>query len=126
MAEAPHTFSESWYRIAPQRVSLRAHVRVRRQLFRGERWYVLHDPFNNQFYRLRPGAYDFVVRLRPDRTVDAVWHECFESDPENAPGQEEALSLLAQLYAANLMHSALAPDSAALFQRYKKRQQREK
>lgn len=126
MAEAPLTFSESWYRIAAQRVSLRAHVRVRRQFFRGERWYVLQDPFNNQFYRLRPGAYDFVVRLRSDRTIDAVWHECFDADPENAPGQEEALNLLAQLYAANLLHSTLAPDSAALFQRYRKRRQREK
>ena len=46
MADAPLTFSESWYRIAQQRVSLRSHVKVRRQLFRGERWYVLQDPFN--------------------------------------------------------------------------------
>lgn len=126
MAETPSTFSESWYRIAQQRVSLRPHVRVRRQFFRGERWYVLEDPFNNQFYRLRPAAYDFVVRLRPDRTVDAVWNECAEMDPENAPGQEEALGLLAQLYAANLLHSMLSPDSAKLFERYRKRKQREK
>lgn len=126
MAETPLTFSESWYRIAQQRVALRGHVIVRRQFFRGERWYVLHDAFNNQFFRLRPAAYDFVVRLRADRTVDAVWNECFEADPENAPGQEEALNLLAQLYAANLLHSALAPDSAMLFERYKKRRQREK
>jgi putative peptide zinc metalloprotease protein len=126
MADAPLTFSESWYRIAQQRVALRSHVTVRRQFFRGERWYVLQDPFNNQFYRLRPPAYEFVVRLRPDRTVDAVWNECFEADPENAPGQEEALGLLAQLYAANLLHSALAPDSAQLFERYKKRRQQEK
>jgi putative peptide zinc metalloprotease protein len=126
MADAPLTFSESWYRIAQQRVALRSHVKVRRQYFRGERWYVLEDPFNNQFYRLRPAAYEFAVRLRPDRTVDAVWNECFDADPEHAPGQEEALNLLAQLHAANLLHSALAPDSAQLFERYRKRRQREK
>ena len=126
MPDVPHTFSESWYRIAQQRVALRPHVAVRRQFFRGERWYVLHDPFNNQFYRLRPAAYDFVVRLRPDRTVDAVWNECFEADPDEAPGQEEALNLLAQLHAANLLHTSLTPDSAALFERHKKRKQREK
>jgi putative peptide zinc metalloprotease protein len=125
MADVPSTFSESWFRVAQQRVSLRTHVTVRRQFFRGERWYVLEDPFSNQFYRLRPAAYNFVVRLRPDRTLDAVWNECFEADPESAPGQEEALALLAQLYAANLLHSALAPDSALLFDRYKKRRQRE-
>lgn len=126
MADAPLTFSESWYRIAQQRVSLRSHVVVRRQFFRGERWYVLQDPFNNQFYRLRPAAYDFVVRLTPDRTVDAVWNECFEADPDHAPGQEEALNLLAQLYAANLLHCAIAADSVQLFERYTKRRQREK
>lgn len=126
MADAPSTFSESWFRIAQQRIALRAHVRVRRQFFRGERWYVLHDPFNNHFFRLRPPAYDFVVRLSLDRTLDAVWNECFEANPESAPGQEEALRLLSQLYAANLLHSALAPDTVQLFDRYKKRKQREK
>ena len=54
MAKAPGTFSESWFRIANQRISLRPHVEVRRQRFRGERWFVLEDPFNNQFFRVRP------------------------------------------------------------------------
>jgi len=126
MADAPLTFSESWYRIAQQRVSLRSHVVVRRQFFRGERWYVLQDPFNNQFYRVRPAAYAFVARLTPERTVDAVWNECFEADPDQAPGQEEALTLLAQLYAANLLQSAMPADSVQLFERYTKRRQREK
>jgi putative peptide zinc metalloprotease protein len=126
MAEVPSTYSESWFRIAQQRVCLRPHVRVHRQLFRGERWYVLQDPFNNQFFRVRPAAYDFLARLRPDRTVDSVWHESFEADSENAPGQEEVLQLLAQLYGANLLNSALAPDSARLFERYTKRKQKER
>ena len=126
MAEVPSTYSESWFRIARQRVSLRPHIRVHRQFFRGERWYVLQDPFNNQFFRVRPAAYDFLARLRPDRTVDAVWHESFERDPENAPGQEEVIRLLAQLYGANLLHSTLAPDSERLFERYTKRRQRER
>ena len=83
MAEIPSTYSESWFRIAQQRVSLRPHVKVIRQFFRGERWFVLQDPFNNQFFRVRPEAYQFLIRLSPDRTVDSVWHEMFELDPEN-------------------------------------------
>ncbi|MEX0323830.1 MAG: site-2 protease family protein [Puniceicoccaceae bacterium] len=126
MVDIPSTYSESWFRIAQQRVSLRPHVHIIRQYFRGERWYVLQDPFNNQFFRVRPEAYRFLIRLSPDRTVDAVWHEMFELDPENAPGQEEVIRLLAQLYAANLLHSTLAPDSARLFERYTKRRQRER
>ena len=49
------TFSESWYRVANQRICLRPVVRVRRQNFRGERWIVLENPFSNQYFRLRPG-----------------------------------------------------------------------
>ena len=126
MADIPSTYSESWFRIAQQRVSLRPHVKVIRQRFRGELWYVLQDPFNNQFFRIRPEAYQFLIRLNRDRTVDSVWHEMFELDPDTAPGQEEVLRLLAQLYRANLLHSTLAPDSARLFDRYTQRKQQER
>lgn len=125
MAQSTSMHSESWFRIAGQRVALRPHVRVFRQRFRGERWFVLHDPFSNQFFRLRPAAWEFVVRLSLDRTVEAVLEEVSERDPLEAPGQDEALRLLAQLYNANLLHAAIAPDTAKLFDRYQKRRQRE-
>ncbi len=119
------TFSESWHRVAGQRVALHSAVRVRRQLFRGERWVVLENPFSNQFFRLRPEAYEFVARLRPDRTVEEVWKECLEHRPELAPGQEDVIRLLAQLYRANLLQYQVASDSAQLFQRHKVKRERE-
>lgn len=125
MTESAGTFSESWYRIADQRAALRPHVRVRRQFYRGERWYLLHDPLNNQFFRLRPAAYNFVARLRLDRTIEQAWRDCLAAQPEEAPGQEDVIRLLSQLYAANLLHSDLPPDSAKLFERYRQRRQRE-
>lgn len=125
MPKASRTFSESWYRVADQRIGLRPHVKVRRQFFRGEKWYVLQDAFNNQFYRLRPAAYDFVARLRSTRTVDDVWQECLERDPENAPGQQDVIQILSQLYLANLLQYRVPEDSAKLFERYRKRRQRE-
>ncbi|MCL5098748.1 MAG: hypothetical protein M1608_14700 [Candidatus Omnitrophica bacterium] len=125
MAEAPPTFSESWYRIADQIIYLRPGVRVRRQHFRGERWHVLEDPFNNQFFRLQPPAYAFVARLRPNRTVQQVWAECLEKDPEQAPGQEEVLRLISQLYFANLLQYDQPTDSGQLFERYQRRRERE-
>ena len=121
MTSESKTFSESWYRVANNKVSLKPHVQARRQFFRGEKWYVLQDAFNNQFFRLRPGAYDFIARLRPDRTIQQVWDECLVRSPDDAPGQEEVIRLLAQLYHANLLHYAVAADSAKLFERYKKR-----
>ena len=45
--------------------------------------------------------------------------------PDAAPSQEAAIQLLAQLYFANLLQYDLAADSAQLFERYKKRRQRE-
>ena len=119
------TFSESWYRIAEQHAALRPHVRVRRQFYRGELWHVLQDPINNQFFRLRRAAYDFIARLRLNKTIGQAWEECLAANPDSAPGQEDVVRLLAQLYMANLLHSDLPPDSAQLFQRYKQRRERE-
>src|SRR5579863_1627819 len=125
MAEPLATFSESWYRIANQKIHLRADVIVRRQSYRGERWIVLQNPFSNQYFRLRPGAYEFVARLRPERTVQEVWQECVSRFPDEAPGQEAVIQLLSQLYFANLLHYREAADTAQLFERYKKRKQHE-
>lgn len=126
MSETTRTFSEVWYRVAGQVITLRPRVVARRQVFRGERWHVLHDPFNNQFFRLRPEAYAFVARLRADRTVEEVWKETVEENPDTAPGQEEVIQLLAQLYHANLLHYREVADSGQFFERYKKRRQRER
>jgi putative peptide zinc metalloprotease protein len=122
--EESKLFHESWYRIAGQRICLRASIKVKRQLYRGSRWYVLHDPFNNQFYRIRPSAYKFIARLSLNRTVEEVWKEIISEDPDDAPGQEDVIHLLAQLYHANLLHYSLPADSAKLFERFKKQKQK--
>ena len=123
MAEPGKLFHESWYRVADQHISLRRDVVVRRQVLRGERWYVLQNPLSNQFYRLRPGAYDFVARLSSG-TVEEVWKQAQARDPEGAPGQGEVIELLAQLYHANLLHYGLAPNSQKLFERRSEKKQR--
>lgn len=125
MAEASATFSESWYRVANLRISLRSSVAARRQTFRGERWIVLQNPLRNQYFRLRPAAYEFVARLRPDRTVEEVWKECLDRSPDDTPGQEAVIQLLAQLYHANLLQYDFPADAAQLFNRYQKARQRE-
>ncbi|MFN0130239.1 MAG: peptidase M50 [Verrucomicrobiales bacterium] len=125
MAALTETFSESWHRLAGRRLSLRAGVRAQRQHFRGERWHVLFDPFSNQFFRVRGGAWDFLARLGDGRTVQQCWDEALAQSPSEAPGQEEVIQLLAQLYQANLLTSDLPPDAAQLLSRHRKRRQRE-
>ena len=119
------TFSESWHRVREVRARLRPQVRVHRQRFRGEPWFVLHDPFNNQFFRLSPAAYDFVARLDGSRTVQQAWDEALAADPEAAPGQQDVIELLGQLYASSLIHADLPADTVSLFERYQKRRRRE-
>lgn len=125
MNEALPTFSESWHRVARQSIYLRPEVQAQRQRARGERWIVLCQPYSNRYFRLTPSAYDFVSRLRPGRTVEEVWKECLERFPDESPGQEEVIQLLAQLYHANLLHYGLANDSQELFRRYKERRQKD-
>ncbi|MEM9159491.1 MAG: hypothetical protein AAGB46_10615, partial [Verrucomicrobiota bacterium] len=119
------TFSESWHRVSGLRAQLRPQVRVRRQYFRGERWYLLQDPYNNQFFRLRPAAYAFVLRLGPKMTVEQAWKIVMEERPDDAPGQQDVVDLLSELYASNLLTADVPADTAALFQRFKKRRKRE-
>ena len=125
MADNLNTFSEVWYRVANQSVTLRPHIKIQRQFFRGEKWYVIEDPFNNQFFRIRPNAYDFLARLNSKQTLEETWLECIQQNPDEAPGQEEVIQLLSQLYHANLIHYELPADSQKFFERYKKRKSKE-
>ena len=119
------TFSESWHRVAARRLRLRPSVEARRQHFRGERWFVLHDPFNNQYFRVRPEAYEFLARLDGRQTVDVCWQECLATNPEGAPGQEDVVRLLGQLYHANLIAGDVPPEAAKVFDRYRKRRRQQ-
>lgn len=119
------TFSEHWHRVAKQRLSLRPTVQMHRQIYRGERWYVVSDPLTNHFFRITPGAHDMLCRLQRGRTVQEAWEESLERDPDGAPGQEELIHLFGQLYQANLLRGDVPPEAASLFDRHTQRRRRE-
>src|SRR5215207_3406387 len=125
MRDAPPTFSESWFRVANQRIALRPSVRIRRQNYRGQRWMVLENSLDNNFFRMHPASYEFVARLSADRTVEEGWKECLDRFPNEAPGQEAVIQLLAQLYHAGLLQYNLATDTEQLFKRFERTRQRE-
>lgn len=125
MSEQRALFSESWHRVAGQRLRLRPSVTIRKQVFRGETWHIAQDGFTNQFFRFRPEAYQFVARLDGTRTIEEIWVGCLERDGDRAPGQGEIVSMLAQLYQSNLIASDVPADAAQLFQRHQKRVQQE-
>lgn len=125
MSDQRALFSESWHRVAGQRLRLRPSVTIRRQAFRGEQWHVAQDTFTNTFFRFRPEAYDFIVRLDGTRTVEEIWMGCLERAPGRAPGQGEIVTMLAQLYQANLLAADTPGDTARLFERHQKFQRRQ-
>ena len=124
MAVRRPTFHESWYRVAELRPRLLSSVRSYRQHFRGQLWYVLENPANNEFSRLSSQAYRFVGLLDGQRTVAEVWHLCNEQMGDDAPTQGEIIQLLGQLYGANLLYGHLPPDTQSLLNRYRTRVRR--
>lgn len=124
MSDALATFSESWHRVAEKHLRLRRGVKVQRQMFRGERWHVIEDDLAGKYFRIRPQAWEFIARMDAGMTVEEAWQQCMDLFPDTAPGQQECVNLLGQLYQANLLDYE-AGDAAELFRRQQKRQQRE-
>ncbi|MEE9213045.1 MAG: hypothetical protein V3U29_10365 [Phycisphaeraceae bacterium] len=125
MPQPRPTFSESWYRVSELRPRLRSTVQCYRQHFRGNMWYVLRDPSNNQFFRINDASYYYVGLLDGRRTVSQAWEIANGQLGDRAPTQNEVIQLLGQLYAANLLMADLPADSAGLFERYRKKVRRE-
>lgn len=119
MSDSP-LFSESWHLVAGMKPSLRPEVRVRRQTYRGRLWYVLGDPYTHRFFRITPEARVFLERLDGRLTVEQAWADAMGDDPDAAPGQEEVIQVLAQLFQAGLLRSEQPLESLRLAQHGRK------
>jgi putative peptide zinc metalloprotease protein len=103
------------------RPRLRPHAQVTRQIYRGRRWHVLHDPASNQFYRLDPVSYEWLGLLDGTRSVEEAWLLTLRKHADAAPTQPEVLQLLAQLYGANLLAGDASPEAEQLLRRGRER-----
>ena len=119
------TYSDAWHRVAGVRACLRSSVRAHRQNFRGQAWVVLRDSLSSDFFRITADAYAFLSRLDGVRTIDEVWVDLMESEPELALTQEEVVQLLGQLHLSNLLQFDRGAAAASLFERYRERRSRE-
>lgn len=95
--------SDDWHRIAPLKPRRRADIKVVRQVFRGEPWHVVQDPFSGLFQRLSPSAYYLLARMDGTTSVETLWLAAFEAFPDAPPSQTEMLQLLMRLYDAGLI-----------------------
>jgi len=119
------TYSDAWHRVSSVRACLRSSVRAHRQTFRGEEWVILRDSLGSEFFRVTADAYAFLSRLNPQRTIDEVWGELIEAEPELALTQEEVVQLLGQLHLSNLLQFDRGAAAASLFERHSQRRSRE-
>ena len=111
-------FSPSWYRVAALRPRLRAHVRIVRQSFRDQVWFVLHDVAAERAHRFSPAVHHFVGLMDGQRTVQEIWDATSEQLGDGAPTQEEVIRLLGQLHAADALLCDVPPDSMEVFRRH--------
>jgi putative peptide zinc metalloprotease protein len=116
------TFSNAWSRVNRLTPTLRPHVQIQRQLYRGQPWHVVHDPVTNSFFRLNPVDYHFVGLLDGKRSVDEVWRMTLDRFGDDAPTQGEVIGLLGQLNQSNLLRVDLPVDAQPLLERAHQRQ----
>jgi putative peptide zinc metalloprotease protein len=114
---AKSLFSASWYRVASLRLRLRRHAEIHRQMFRGEVWYVLQDHQTGRFHRLSPSANLMISLMDGKRTLHEIWDLVGRRAGDAPPTQDEALQLLAELHASDLLQGELPPDFEELSDR---------
>ena len=106
-----------WHRVAALRPSLVPGLRIVRQPVRGDVWHVLVEPGSGRQVRLNAPAYELVGRFDGETTMDALWHRQLAWLGEQAPTQDEAMALLAQLFNAGMLRFDAAPHLSLLFAR---------
>ena len=99
---------------------LRSHVRVHRHRYRDASWYVVQDNASGRTHRFTPAVYLFVGLMDGQRTVDDIWNQTVQQLRDNAPTQVEVINLLAQLNAADLLQTDIAPNAAEMIERFTK------
>lgn len=113
-------FSPSWYRVAGLRPRLRSHVKIVRQTFRGQVWFVLHDIAAERAYRFTPAAHHFIGLMDGQRTVQEIWDAATGQLGDMAPTQENVIRLLGQLHTADALLTDVPPDSLEVFRRHER------
>lgn len=118
-------FSPSWYRVAALKPRIRSHVRILRQSFRDQVWFVLQDFASERSHRFSPAAHHFIGLMDGERTVQELWDAASAQLGDSAPTQEEVIRLLGQLHAADALLCDVPPDSLEVFRRHQRHAQME-
>lgn len=119
-------FSSMWYRVAQLQPRLRSHVRVQRQQYRNQTWYLLIDSATGRQHRINPSAYQFIGRCDGRRSVQQVWDMLLAQLGDDALTQDEVVNVLTQLAEHELLQCETTPDVEELFRRHEERASRKR
>ncbi|MGQ3353786.1 MAG: peptidase M50 [Phreatobacter sp.] len=120
--------SSSWHRVADLKPKLRADLSVEAHDYHDTVWYVVRDPATNRVHRFSAPAYAIVGALDGRTTLDDAWRRAAEQLGDAAPGQDEALRVLAHLHQQDLLQAGIAPATRELLDRLtrQRRQRRQR
>jgi putative peptide zinc metalloprotease protein len=117
-------FSPLWHHVSELRPRLRTGVRVQRQKYRDETWYLLLDEANGKQHRINAPSYEFIGRFDGRTTVNELWSLLLAKFGDRAPGQDEIVRTLQRLAEGELMQLEHGGDIAGLFRRRAERARR--
>lgn len=109
-AVSPH-----WPLVAKLRPSLLAQVSVRRQILRGERWYLLSNEAAGVHHRVNDSAYQFIGRCDGRYTVQEIWHALVQRHGEAVLTQQEVVQIIVQLEQRDLLQCEHTRETDVLF-----------
>lgn len=116
-----HLFSPSWHSVAELRPQLASAVHVSRHVYREQVWFIVQNPASGRYHRISVAAQRIVSAMNGQYTVQELWQHANQQGDDTACTQNEMVDLLVQLHNADLLHTAVTPDSVSLLARYKKK-----
>ena len=113
-------YSPHWYRVAKLKPKLFSHIEVHRHDYRGLIWYIMEDTSSGRNHRFNPAAYQLIGLLDGQRSVQEISDLLNKQLGDFAPGQEEIIQLMGQLYSADLIQTNALVNIEELFDRHAK------
>ena len=117
-------FSPLWHYVSDLRPVLRPGVRIQRQRYRNETWYLLVDETTSRQHRINAAACQFIGRFDGRASVHELWSLLLEKFGERAPGQDEIVYTLQRLAEAEFVQFPGGADLSGLFRRSTERARR--
>jgi putative peptide zinc metalloprotease protein len=113
-------YSNSWYRVAELKPSVRSHAEIHRHTYRGRAWYILQDHSTGRFHRFSEESYFIIGLMDGKRSLQEIWEAACEKLGDDMPTQDEMITLLSQLHQADVLQSDTIPDTDSLQRRHQR------